>query len=132
MAVCDRGTEREAIMPPVQCQDKKRRQKMIRELGATLGDALRYGDLAGHIRAWLSVVRGEVLPGDRVVIARDRAPDDCVQHELRAVLEGLSPQGLKAFRGLLAFHAVLDELGPEEVAQMRRAVELALSGAQTA
>lgn len=35
---------------------------MIGELVATLWDALRYGDLKGHLRAWWAVVQGEVGP----------------------------------------------------------------------
>ncbi len=40
---------------------------MIRELLATLADAMRYGDMAGHLRAWWSVATGEVRDSDRYV-----------------------------------------------------------------
>lgn len=41
---------------------------MFRELLHTLIDAVRTGDLSGHLRAWLQIVRGQVIvdlqPGD--------------------------------------------------------------------
>ncbi len=41
----------------------------IRELAATWQDWRECGDLRGHLRAWLEVVRGAVTEGDRVSLA---------------------------------------------------------------
>ncbi len=35
----------------------------IRELWATVEDALLYGDWTGHLRAWWQVISGEVAVG---------------------------------------------------------------------
>ena len=39
---------------------------MIRELIATLIDWLQYGDLSGHLRAWLQVAVGDITPDSRI------------------------------------------------------------------
>lgn len=41
---------------------------MLRELAATLWDALLYGDLWLHLVAWWEVARGEVGPETRLPI----------------------------------------------------------------
>ena len=46
---------------------------MIDELRATLADWRECGDLAGHVAAWLQVIRGQVTPGDRITPASDSA-----------------------------------------------------------
>lgn len=47
----------------------------LRELVLSLGDALCTGDLAGHLRAWRRVVRGEVDGETRVTLIGAAAED---------------------------------------------------------
>jgi len=93
---------------------------MIRELLATLADALRYGDWRGHIRAWLSVALGEVRDTQRYGLAPD------VEGQAHAIMQELSPKGLRALRGLMDFYAMYDDLPRAEVDAIRDVVHLAL------
>jgi hypothetical protein len=42
---------------------------MLRELVATVWDALQFGDWLAHLVSWWRVVTGRVRPGDRVRLA---------------------------------------------------------------
>ena len=46
---------------------------MIRELLLTLLDALRYGDLRGHLAAWWAVVRDPDCQDDRYALTERAA-----------------------------------------------------------
>ncbi len=41
----------------------------IKELWAILVDAMATGDLGGHLKAWLRVIRGQVDAGDLIAPA---------------------------------------------------------------